>query len=210
MKMFILVLSFSVFLVGCQENELFSVADKTAKQLDNLSENVTESDDTLVTRIQRVYDGDTVYISCSDVEKFAKQSKKDFSDAKCNRDNHHALRILNIDSPELKSKDLYGKEAVEYAKKVLDGKEVTITFSKKKNPTDHYGRLLVYITVDDTLYQEMIVREGLARVAYLYEPDTQYAEHLLNIQEEAKREKRNIWSVEGYVKEDGFDMSVVH
>ena len=38
--------------------------------------------------------------------------------------------------------------------------------------------------------------------------DTKYAKKLYKAQEEAKKAKKRIWSVEGYVTEEGFNMSV--
>lgn len=122
------------------------------------------------------------------------------------------IRILNIDTPEVrgqKGKQLYGDEASNYAKKTLYGKKVRIEISAKDEPYDRYGRLLAYVFVDDHLYEEMIVREGLARVAYLYEPDLKYVDRLKMAEEQARKEKRNIWSIPGYVTDEGFDMSVV-
>jgi micrococcal nuclease len=120
------------------------------------------------------------------------------------------IRILNIDTPETyREKQAYGEEAKQFAKKVLLNQKVTIELSAKEHPYDRYGRLLAYIWVDeDTLYEEMVLREGLARVAYLFEPDTKYAKRLYEAADQARKTKRGVWSVEGYVTEDGFDMSV--
>ncbi len=52
-----------------------------------------------------------------------------------------------------------------------------------------------------------IVQEGLARVAYVFEPDTKYAKNCIKHKGKQKSEKR-IWSVDGYVTEEGFNMSV--
>jgi micrococcal nuclease len=120
------------------------------------------------------------------------------------------IRILNIDTPETyREKQAYGEEAKQFAKKVLLNQKVTIELSAKENPYDRYGRLLAYIWVDeDTLYEEMVLQEGLARVAYLFEPDTKYAKRLYEAEEKARKAKRGVWSVDGYVTEEGFDMSV--
>jgi micrococcal nuclease len=122
------------------------------------------------------------------------------------------VRILNIDTPEVrgqKGEQLYGAEASNYAKKWLEGKKIRIEISAKDQPYDRYGRLLAYVFVDDRLYEEMIVREGLARVAYLFEPDLKYVDRLKKAEEQARKEKKNIWSIPGYVTEKGYDMSVV-
>ncbi|KIQ94303.1 SPBc2 prophage-derived endonuclease yokF precursor [Anoxybacillus thermarum] len=145
---------------------------------------------TFVTTVQYVVDGDTVKI------------KKNGEIV--------TVRLLNIDTPETyREKQAYGEEAKQLAKDVLLHKKVTVELSAKEQPYDRYGRLLAYIWLEDgTLYQEKIVQEGLARVAYVFEPDTKYAKKLYKAQEEAKKAKKRIWSVDGYVTDEGFNMSV--
>src|SRR5690606_15830954 len=46
---------------------------------------------------------------------------------------------------------------------------------------------------------------GLARVAYVYEPNVKYVEEYRAVQEQAQREGKGIWSIEDYVQEDGFN-----
>lgn len=46
--------------------------------------------------------------------------------------------------------------------------------------------------------------EGLARVAYVKEPNTKYLEELEKAQEQAKSQLIGIWSIQGYVTERGF------
>ncbi|AST07198.1 nuclease of thermonuclease [Anoxybacillus flavithermus] len=145
---------------------------------------------TFVTTVEYVVDGDTVKI------------KKDGEIV--------TVRLLNIDTPETyREKQMYGEEAKQFAKDVLLHKKVTVELSAKEQPYDRYGRLLAYIWLEDgTLYQEKIVQEGFARVAYVFEPDTKYAKKLYKVQEKAKKAKKRIWSVDGYVTEEGFNMSV--
>ncbi|MCX8046781.1 thermonuclease family protein [Anoxybacillus gonensis] len=145
---------------------------------------------TFVATVQYVVDGDTVKV------------KKDGEIV--------TVRLLNIDTPETyREKQAYGEEAKQWAKDVLLQKKVTVELSAKEQPYDRYGRLLAYIWLEDgTLYQEKIVQEGLARVAYVFEPDTKYAKRLYKAQEEAKKAKKRIWSVDGYVTDEGFNMSV--
>ncbi|EMT46570.1 MULTISPECIES: thermonuclease family protein [Anoxybacillus] len=145
---------------------------------------------TFVATVQHVVDGDTVKI------------RKDGELV--------TVRLLNIDTPETyREKQAYGEEAKQFAKDVLLHQRVIVELSEKPSPYDRYGRLLAYIWIDEqTLYQELIVKEGLARVAYVFEPDTKYVERLYRAQEQAKKAKKRIWSVDGYVTEKGFNMSV--
>lgn len=61
-----------------------------------------------------------------------------------------------------------------------------------------------YIFVDGTLIQKTLVSEGLARVAYVKEPNTKYLEELEKVQEQAKSQSTGIWSIPGYVTQQGF------
>ena len=69
---------------------------------------------------------------------------------------------------------------------------------------DAYNRLLAYIFVDDQLIQDVLIREGLACVAYINEPSTTHLKQLQASQEIAKNEELGIWGIPGYVTEDGF------
>ncbi|WJV32409.1 thermonuclease family protein (plasmid) [Rossellomorea sp. AcN35-11] len=162
------------------------------------------SDRSFSATVSHVTDGDTIKISPNDFERYVEV-------AGLNSESEPTIRILNIDTPEVhgpKAVQKFGPEASAYAKKTLSGQQVTIELSEKESPYDDYGRLLAYVWVGDTLYEEMIVREGLARVAYLYEPDTKYANHLRSVESEAEFNEINIWETDGYVTDDGFDMSV--
>lgn len=62
---------------------------------------------------------------------------------------------------------------------------------------------LNYVFVDDILLQEVLVREGLARVGYVYPPNTRHLEKLEAAESLAKRNGIVIWSIEDYVNEEG-------
>ncbi|WP_197232119.1 thermonuclease family protein [Lysinibacillus sphaericus] len=123
------------------------------------------------------------------------------------------IRLLLIDTPESVHPDirpqLYGHQASRYVKKLQkDNKNIVV---KVGNPThDDYGRLLAYVYLSDgTMLNKHLVDVGYARVGYIFPPNTQYLDELLEAQEKAKSEKVRIWSVEGYVTDKGFNMEVV-
>lgn len=80
-------------------------------------------------RCRNVYDGDTLTLE---------------DDAR--------VRLIGIDTPELKERQPFALEAKEYTKKYCNGKDVWLTFGEiggrdnDKNK-DHYGRLLAFIWV---------------------------------------------------------------
>ena len=118
------------------------------------------------------------------------------------------VRFLLVDTPEtVKPKTKvqpFGLEASKRTKELLStASEITFEYDSG-NKIDRYGRVLGYIFVDGTLLQKTLVREGLARVAYVKEPNTKYLLELEEAQEKAKNESLGIWSIPGYVTERGY------
>ncbi|EGO8899601.1 thermonuclease family protein [Enterococcus faecalis] len=118
------------------------------------------------------------------------------------------VRFLLIDTPEtVKPKTKvqpFGFEASNRTKELLStASEITFEYDQG-DKKDRYGRALGYIFVDGTLLQKTLVSEGLARVAYIKEPNTKYLLELEEAQEKAKNESLGIWSIPGYVTTSGF------
>lgn len=117
------------------------------------------------------------------------------------------VRLLLIDSPEsvhpTKPVQPFGKDASMYLKALLKKGE-TVQLEVGNPSRDDYGRLLGYIWVDGELLNERIVSYGYARVAYIIPPNTKYLDELLKAQEQAQERKTGIWSIEGYVTNEGF------
>lgn len=166
-----------------------SIADVTDVTLQDIAEKVT---------IERVVDGDTVEVVTDDGSK-------------------ETVRLLLIDTPETVHPDKhpqpYGMMASDIAKMYLvKGDEVWL---ERGNPDkDKYDRTLGYIWFYDVgnpepiNFNHMMIEEGLARVAYVYEPNTKYLDDFKQAESKAKEKQLNIWSIEGYVTDDGFDDSV--
>ena len=104
-------------------------------------------------------------------------------------------RFLAIDTPESTTEiEEYGKEASEFTcNKLTTAKKIEIEYDENADKTDKYNRHLVWIFVDGELLQNLIIKEGLAEVAYLYD-DYKYTSILEKSQIEAKENKVNIWS----------------
>ncbi len=106
------------------------------------------------------------------------------------------VRFLAIDTPETKhptkGSEPFGKEASEYTCMSLKkAKDISLEYEKDK--TDKYDRVLAWVFTDGDLLQGKLVREGLAKVAYIYD-DYAYTKKLQRYEAEAKRKKLNIWS----------------
>lgn len=118
-------------------------------------------------------------------------------------------RFLLIDTPETKhprvGKQPFGQEASDRTAELLNNaKNIEIEFDIGQKE-DKYNRKLAYIYVDGEMLNNILVKEGLAKVAYVYPPNTRYLETLESSQEQAKAEKMGIWSLDSAFKEDNED-----
>jgi len=123
-------------------------------------------------RVVKVVDGDTVLLS-----------------------DGRTLRYIGIDTPE-RGQPFY-EAARNFNRKLVEGKSVELEFDVERY--DHYGRLLAYVFVRDERGRRIfvnaeMVRNGFARI-YTKPPNVKYADLLLRLQEEARRNRRGLWSV---------------
>ena len=156
---------------------------------------IQQPDEEKVTQatVERVIDGDTVKVRLENGQT-------------------EDVRLLLVDTPETvnpeKPVQPYGPEASRFTKDALPaGSDVLIERDQSK--TDRYGRLLAYVWADGKMINQELLRQGLARVAYIYEPDTRYVETFQEIEAEAKEKKIGVWETTGYATERGFDASVL-
>ncbi|MEK3977375.1 thermonuclease family protein [Psychrobacillus sp. FSL K6-2684] len=122
------------------------------------------------------------------------------------------IRLLLVDSSEMKDEKYNGepqpfaKEAKEFAESLLENGEITGEFDVGER-IDRYGRTLLYVRVDGKMIQTSLVENGLARVGYVFPPNTRYLDELQNAEEKAKTSGIGIWSIEGFVTRRGFSTS---
>lgn len=143
--------------------------------------------------VQRVIDGDTVKVKFDDETE--------------------SVRLLLIDTPEdTKEKQYLGDVATSFAKDELDVGS-TIYLETDGNSTDKYGRYLGYLWYEEDgeykMYNEEVVSEGLARVGYIYDA-VRHLDVLKEAQYEAKQKNKNIWAIDNYVTDRGFNQSVLN
>ncbi|MGL4522312.1 MAG: thermonuclease family protein, partial [Bacilli bacterium] len=136
---------------------------------------------TFTATVVKVTDGDTIKIKFSGKEE--------------------SVRLLLIDTPESvhpsKPVQPFGIEASNFAKEFFPiGSEVEVDIDVSER--DKYGRLLAYIWKDGVLYQDKVLEAGLARVAYVYAPNTSYVDSLRANEAIAKKKRIGIWSIEDY------------
>lgn len=116
-----------------------------------------------------------------------------------------SFRFLLIDTPETKhpriGKQPFGQEASDRTKSLLmNANKIEVEFDVGEKQ-DKYQRYLAYIYVDGEMVNEILVREGLAKVAYVYPPNTRYLDRLESAQAIAKEQKLGIWSLDSAFEE---------
>ena len=119
------------------------------------------------------------------------------------------VRYLLIDTPETVKENVpvqpFGIEASNRTKDLLQKSSTIELMLDKGAPTDKYNRVLAYVFVDGELLQNILVREGLARIAYVHEPSTTYLNQLKEAEKQAKKKKIGVWSIQEYVTKDGYN-----
>lgn len=163
----------------------------------NESANILKSKgtiDPIPATLVRPVDGDTA-VFAFDADSDGKQ--EEFS-----------ARFLLIDTPETRhpklGKQPLGDEAKERTAQLLKQGEITLEFDVGQR-LDKYSRILVYVYVDGKSVQETLLEEGMARVAYVYPPNTRYLDEFEAKQKIAKNKGIGVWSIDNYVTDRGFN-----
>jgi micrococcal nuclease len=152
------------------------------------SKPAAQSQNYIPAKVVRVVDGDTVKVIVDGKEE--------------------TLRLLLIDTPETvhpsKPVQPFGPEASAFAKSTLSNKDVELELDVGER--DKYGRLLVYLHVDGKMFNKLLIEKGLARVGYVYAPNTKHVDEFYKLQKKAQEKELGIWSIENYATEDeGFN-----
>lgn len=123
------------------------------------------SDNTAV--VKRVIDGDTVEL-----------------------ESGSRVRYIGIDTPEFNPTECYAEQAKIKNRELVEGKEVRL--EKDVSNTDKYDRLLRYVWINDTMINELLVREGYAHSS-TYPPDVKYQDRFREAERLAREEERSLW-----------------
>ncbi|WP_077736360.1 thermonuclease family protein [Bacillus sonorensis] len=177
----IAALTFSFSLTACNSS---TASHKTEETADVTAENA----DRVPVTLTKAVDGDTIKVKYKGKEE--------------------TVRYLLVDTPETKKPNScvqpYGKDASERNKELVSSGKLELEFDKGDR-TDKYNRLLAYVYVDGQSVQEKLLKEGLARVAYIYPPNTKYVEQYKEVEKSAQSKQLAIWSKSGYVTDKGFN-----
>lgn len=117
-------------------------------------------------------------------------------DTSANSFTEVTLRFLLIDTPELASNEPLAKEAKEFTAKMLEDANVVEVEVDQGPKFDHYQRMIGYIYCDGISVQEALLTKGLAKIAYVNEPNTRYLEKFKLAEEHAKTNRMGIWGLQ--------------
>lgn len=108
------------------------------------------------------------------------------------------VRFLAIDTPEISNNDYYADIAKNFTCHHLQSaQKIELIKDEASSDTDKYQRQLRWVFVDGKLLQAMLVSNGYAKVAYLYD-DYKYVDRLLNLQKQAQQKELGIWRKPNY------------
>ncbi len=126
--------------------------------------------------VARVIDGDTMKLS-----------------------DGRTVRYIGVDTPEVRRRrggewvrepEPYAVEATEANRRLVEGRAVRLEQDVQSH--DRYGRLLVYVYVDDLFVNAELVRQGYA-VPLTIPPNVKYAELFRELAREARQAQRGLW-----------------
>lgn len=111
--------------------------------------------------------------------------------------NEIKVKFLGIDTSSniitSPADEINGALVSDYVCSILENaKDIKIEYEPNSEKEDKYGRLLVWVYVDDVLLQENLLKQGYSTIAYLYD-DYSYSEVLKEAESYAKDNKLGVW-----------------
>ena len=168
--------------------------------------------------IEQLVDATVQSAQMHDVSKFEKYELQEVIDGDTIRIKYNGssekVRFLLVDTPETNHETLgeqpFGPEAKQFVKQLLEGQQ-SVYLEFDVSYRDKYKRLLAYVYTENGIsIQEQLLKNGLARVAYIYDPNTKHVDWFKTIQKTAQKSATGIWSVENYVTNRGYDKEVYY
>ena len=110
--------------------------------------------------------------------------------------NGEKVRLIQIDTPELASKECYGIQAKSELSKLLNqAGEVSLTSDPNLDEVDKYGRLLRYVFIGNTNLNLKLIEIGAA-APYFYRGEKGiYAAQFLKAAQTAQKRKLGMWGM---------------
>ena len=127
---------------------------------------------TAASNVAKIVDGDTITMS-----------------------NGERVRLLQIDTPELASKECYGDEArIALVKLLSQSGKVTLTIDPSLDKIDRYGRSLRYLFIGKTNLNLKLVEIGAAAPYFYWSEKGVYAAQILKAAQKAQKLGLGLWS----------------
>ncbi len=103
------------------------------------------------------------------------------------------VRVLEVDTPEIHPKlQCYGRRAADRTAALLP-KGSRVHVQRDRELKDRYGRTLLYVwTPDGVNLEEVLLREGLARVLYV-RPNNLHLDRFRALEAAARRDRVGLW-----------------
>jgi endonuclease YncB( thermonuclease family) len=121
--------------------------------------------------VSRVIDGDTITLS-----------------------NGERIRLIQIDSPEMGTKECFGFEAKMHLTKILSQSDkLSFSSDPKLDQVDRYGRSLRYVFVGSTNVNLKMVEIGAAAPYFYRGEKGVYASQLIKAAQSAQKRKMGLW-----------------
>ena len=148
------------------------------QDLTDQSGSVVDSQTAGMYEVVKVIDGDTIQVNV--------------------RGKTERIRLIGIDAPELvdprRPVECLGREAAEYTRELLRGKNVRIETDPSQDERDRYGRLLAYVFLEDGTHVNLeLIRQGYAH-EYTYETPYTFQSQFKQAQLEAQTQQKGLWA----------------
>jgi micrococcal nuclease len=123
--------------------------------------------------VKRVVDGDTLLLA-----------------------NGARVRLLGIDAPELHgdAPQPLAREATDFVRGWIGNRQVHLRFDRER--VDRYGRFLAYVSIDDRLLNEALLRAGLARARTRFNYSERSKRIFRQAERDAQQAGRGIWNLD--------------
>ena len=150
----------------------------TNEQKSNEIEEKPTSSSSILYRVTKVVDGDTIKVDINGTIE--------------------TLRLIGLDTPETvdprKPVECFGIEASNRAKSLLEGQKVALEADPTQGDKGRYNRLLKYVFLDDGRnYNKLMISEGYA-YEYTYNTPYKYQAEFKQAEREAREAKRGLWA----------------
>jgi len=108
------------------------------------------------------------------------------------------IRYIGIDAPEVN--EVFYQEAKDKNRELVEGKNIRFVVCKYEQ-RDNYGRLLAWVYTGDIFVNELLVKEGYAKIFIIPPCGTEKQEEFKNYEKEAKDKGLGLWVMDGKLTE---------